>query len=180
MFTTTEPEPGAAIVAGASVAVKPAGAPETVRATAELKPLRRAEVMPTCEVFPIMAVTEVALGVSVNVGVGTTTDTLTLAVWPPPTPVTVIAYVPGITVEAAVTFKVDAPEPGEAIVGDEKVAIIPVGIPVTVNATADFRVALAVEVIVTGTVLPTATVRVLEDALNDSVAATPFVTSLQW
>ncbi len=44
---------------------------------------------------------------------------------------------PGVAVEVAAMFKVELPEPGDAIVAGEKLAVTPVGIPDTVRITAE-------------------------------------------
>jgi len=56
--------------------------------------------------------------------------------------------VPAARVEEAMTFSTSVPEPGEAMEGDAKVAVRPVGAPATVRDTADFSKAPAVEVMV--------------------------------
>lgn len=55
-----EPEPGAAIEAGLKLTVTPAGAPDAVRATAELNPPEIAVVMAEVPLLPW--VTETAVG----------------------------------------------------------------------------------------------------------------------
>ena len=55
---------------------------------------------------------------------------------------------PAARVAEATTFSKSVPEPGEAMDGDAKVAVRPVGAPDTVKVTADFSSAPAMEVIV--------------------------------
>lgn len=55
---------------------------------------------------------------------------------------------PAARVEEATTFSKSVPEPGEAMVGDAKVVVRPLGAPLMVRETADFSKAPAVEVIV--------------------------------
>ncbi len=44
---------------------------------------------------------------------------------------------PGVADEVAAMFKVEPPEPGDAMVAGEKLAVTPVGIPNTVRVTAE-------------------------------------------
>jgi hypothetical protein len=57
-------------------------------------------------------------------------------VTPPPLAVTVKEVAPAALVEAADTVKVLEPVPGAAMLSDAKVAVTPLGTPVTDNATA--------------------------------------------
>jgi hypothetical protein len=63
------PEPGAAMDVGLKVTVTPVGAPEDVKAIAELNPPETAVVMVEVPLEPTTTETEVGEAVSVNAGV---------------------------------------------------------------------------------------------------------------
>lgn len=88
-----EPEPGAAMDAGLSVAVTPVGWPEAVKATAESKPPETVVVRVELPLAPCATETAVGEAVSVKAGVAlAVTVSEIAAVWVmlPPVPVTVI------------------------------------------------------------------------------------------
>ena len=87
------PEPGAAMDAGLKVAVTPAGAPDAVRAIAELNPPDTAVVMVETPLFPCATETEVGEAASVKAGLAaavTVSEIVADSVSPPPVPVRVI------------------------------------------------------------------------------------------
>ncbi len=120
--------------------------------------------------LPGITVAATAPVVNEKVGTATVSVTLSFAVWLPPVPVTVKVYVPAATVVAAVNFKVAVPEPGDAIVAGVNAAVTPVGAPVTVKATADFRVSAALEVIVVWIDWPAGNVSAEEAAVRERAA----------
>ena len=89
--------------------------------------------------------------------------TVRLSVWvfvtPPPVAVTVSEAVPTVAVEVADNFKVLLPEPGEAMLAGEKVAVTPFGRPLMDKATADWKPFCAAVVKVTGMEPPVVTKR---------------------
>jgi hypothetical protein len=129
-------------------AVTPLGRPAIDRAIAELKPFDGDVATVSFTLLPALTFSDAELGVSVNVGAGITTEMASFAVCPAPVAATVSAYVPGVAEELAVTVKTSEPEPGDAIVLEANTAVTPVGAPEVTNVTADFRLALAVEVMV--------------------------------
>jgi len=87
------PEPGAAMEVGLKLAVTPVGAPDAVRAIAELKPPETAVVMVDTLLLPCDTETEVGEAVSVKAGLAaavTISEIVADSVRPPPVPVTVI------------------------------------------------------------------------------------------
>jgi hypothetical protein len=87
------PEPGAAMDVALKLAVTPVGAPDAVRAIAELKPPDTAVVMVETPLLPCATETEVGEAVSVKAGVAaavTVSEIVADSVRPPPVPVTVI------------------------------------------------------------------------------------------
>lgn len=90
---TELPEPGAGMLAGAKVAVTPAGVPLADMAMALSKPPEIAAVMVDVPFDPSATESEVGLAVRVKPGVlpvETVSETVVVWVTPPPTPVTVM------------------------------------------------------------------------------------------
>jgi hypothetical protein len=87
------PDPGAAIDVGLKLAVTPVGAPDAVRAIAELKPPDTAVVMVETPLLPCATETEVGEAVSVKAGLAaavTVSEIVADSARPPPVPVTLI------------------------------------------------------------------------------------------
>jgi hypothetical protein len=143
--TTALPVPGAARLLVESVAVTPDGSPLTPRLTAELKPPPAVARTVNDALVPGCSTTADVLDVSVM----PTTLTLTVVVFVSPSPVavTVSVYVFGGTVTAAARFRFVDPDPGAARVAGEKVAVIPVGMPATLNEIGALNPFTSVEVI---------------------------------
>ena len=89
-------------------------------------------------------------------GVGAVTVSETVVDWvtPPPTPVTVIEYVPVAVVEATVKVMVEVPEPGAAMDAGLKLTVTPDGWPVALKATAALKPPETAVVIVDDPLLP--------------------------
>ena len=87
----------------------------------------------------------------------TVSETTVVCVTPPPLPVTVIAYVPVVVVEATVKVTVELPEPGAAMDVGLKPTVTPVGWPVAVKATAELKPPEMAVVMVEVPLLPCAT-----------------------
>jgi hypothetical protein len=138
-------------VAGENVAVTPVGKPVVPSVTVPLKPF--CGVMPTVAVivWPFCIPSAAVGTASPKEGASRVNVKLDFAVCEPAVPVTVNVYTPGVAADVAAMFKVVLPEPGDAMVAGEKVAVTPVGIPDTVNATAELMplvVVLTVAVLV--------------------------------
>jgi hypothetical protein len=124
-------------VVGENVAVTPEGKPVVPRVTVPLKPFWGVMPATAVMVWPFCIPSAVLGPASPKEGARTVNVKLDLAVFEPAVPATVNVYTPVVAVEVAAMFKVALPEPGEAIVAGEKLAVTPVGIPDTVNATAE-------------------------------------------
>ena len=124
-------------VAGENVAVTPAGNPLVPSVTLPLKPF--CGVMPTTAVivWPFCIPSAAVGTASPKPGASTVNKKLDFAVCEPAVPLTVNVYTPGTAAAVAAIFKVLLPEPGEAIVAGAKLAVTPLGMPETVNATAE-------------------------------------------
>ena len=120
-------------VAGEKVAVTPAGKPVVPRVTVQLKPF--CGVMPTTAVmvWPFCIPCAVLGAARPKEGASTVNVKVDFAVCEPAVPVTVNVYMPGVAVAVAAIFKVELPEPGEAMVAGQKLAVTPVGKPDTVK-----------------------------------------------
>jgi hypothetical protein len=140
------PPAGGVTVAGAKLAVTPAGTPEMLRPVATLNPF----VLPTVTVvevppLPLAVDTLIAAGETARVKSGAgTTVTASEAEWltPPDVPVTVTLKVPTAAALEAEMMRVEEelpPAGGVTLLG-EKVAPMPFGkLPETARLTAEFR-----------------------------------------
>ena len=84
--------------------------------------------------------------------------TVVLCWTPPPLPVTVMGYVPGVVVLATVMVMVELPVPGAAIVAGLKPTVTPVGIPAADSAMELLKPPVAVVEMVEVPWFPSATV----------------------
>jgi hypothetical protein len=161
------PLSGAAMLAGAKLAVTPLGSPVIENTTAELNPFANV-VEKVMWVEPLRAtVALVALGVRVNPGVGTVRLSACVLVIPPPAADTVKVETPGAIVEPTDRVMVLCPLPGAAMLVGAKVAVTPLGSPITDSAMAELNPVPATVVRVMGIDPPRARLRV--EALSDSV-----------
>ena len=161
------PLPGAAMLAGAKLAVTPLGRLLIDNAMAELNPFANA-VVRVMWVEPLRATLAlVGLGVKVNPGVGTVRLSACVLVIPPPAADTVKPETPGATVEPTDRVMVLCPLPGAAMLVGAKVAVTPLGSPVTDSAMAEVNPVPATVVRVMGIDPPRAKLRL--EALSDSV-----------
>jgi len=134
------PLPGAAIPVGAKVAVTPLGSPLTDSATADWNPLSAAVDSLIAVAAPATNVAFVALGVSVKLrGITTASVKGCVFVTPPPEAVTIRVKEPAAVPEAAASVSVLLPLPGAAILLGARVAVTPLGRPLTDSATADWN-----------------------------------------
>lgn len=148
------PFPGAATLCGLKLALIPDGNPDTERATAALNPPNACVVRVT-DTFPLAGTdVEVVLPDKVKPGTFTVSDAVCLT--PPPLAVTTREYVPGATLDAAESVSLLVPEPGAAKLAGERLAVIPLGNPVTVSATAALNEFTGAVVRLTVVLLPAA------------------------
>ncbi len=136
------PPPGAAIDAGAKLAVTPAGKPDADSETAELNP--PLTVVEIDELPEVPCTTERLAGDAVRVKFGdaaalTVTAIVAVCVRPPPVAVTVALNVPVVAVLLAVNFNVELPVPGAAMEAGVKLAVTPAGNPETERLTAELN-----------------------------------------
>jgi len=94
----------------------------------------------------------------------TVSDTVVVCVIPPPTPVTVIGYVPSAAPLSTVKVNVELPLPGAAIGLGANPAVTPLGTPVALSVIAELKPPLIVVVIVDVPDDPCATLTALGDA----------------
>src|ERR1700722_1383511 len=152
MVRTDLPAPGAGI--GLTLKVVP-DPPD--RVMAELKPLPIFVVMVEVPLLPRAMVSVVGAAAMAKLPFApavTVRVTVVVSVRPPPTPLTVIGYVPATVVEATVRVRVDVPEPGAPIEVGLKPTVTPVGWPVADKATAELKPPAIVLVMVEVPLLP--------------------------
>jgi len=170
------PEPGAAMVAGAKLALMPVGSPLTEKLTAELKVALAAVVKVTLLCPPRVTVTA-ALAPRLKLGaISTVTVLLAVLMTPPPVAVIVIKYALGTTLVAALSVSVLVPEPGAAIPPGEKLAVMPLGSPLTARLMALLKVLFALVVSVRLPLFPAANVSEPELTLKLKLGAARTVT----
>jgi len=156
-----DPPEGGVTEVGLKVAVTPVGAPETDKATAELKPFREVTVMVDVPEAPCTIVREAGEADIEKSGAAETVR-LMVAVWvlPPPEPVTVRVYVPVAAEADTVMVRVDVAVPPEVSVTEVglNVAVTPVGAPETDRLTVPAKPLREVRVMVDVPELPCAIV----------------------
>jgi len=134
--STVDPEPGAPRLGEEKLAVTPAGMPVALNATAELNAGSPAIVSVTAALPPCGVVAVGALAVSVKPGGGVTVKASTaVRVSPPPFAVMVTERVVRGAVRLALSVSTLVPAPGAARLEGAKLAVTPVGKPLTENAT---------------------------------------------
>src|SRR5713101_3771651 len=158
------PFPGAATLCGLKLALIPDGNPDTERATSELNPPSACVVRVT-DTFPL-AETDAEVILPDKVKPGTFTVSGAVCMTPPPLAVTTSEYVPGATLDAAESVSLLVPEPGAAKLVGVRLAVIPVGNPVTVSATAALNEFAGTVVRLTVALLPAARDIELGDAVR--------------
>lgn len=172
------PEPGAAMGVGVKVTVMLDGKPFADRAIAALKPFRAVVVIveaPEPPTFTVSAVGDALRVKSAAGGVVTVRVTVVDWVTPPPVPVTVIEYVPGVVVEATARVRVEVPAPGAAMDVGLKLTVTPLGWPLADKAIAESKPLKTAVVIVAVPLLPGATESEVGEAemLKFGVVAAP-------
>ena len=124
------PLPGEAMLAGAKVAVRPAGSPLTDNVTAELNPVPAAVVIVSGVEAPGATLALVALDDSVKLALDCTVRlNARVLVVPPPTAPIVRLETPAVAVELTESVKVLFPLPGAAMLVGLRVAVTPLGSP---------------------------------------------------
>lgn len=94
----------------------------------------------------------------------TVSDTVVVCVMPPPTPVTVMVYVPAATVEPTAIVIVELPEPGAAIDVGLKLTVTPLGCPLAESEIAELKPPLTEVLMVEVPLLPCSTETELGEA----------------
>lgn len=149
------PFPGAAILAGANIAVAPFGRPLTARVIADLNPFVALVFNVNVVDLPLVTVAFARFAASAKVGITTDTATDAVRVSPPPVPVIVTAELPAAAFAAALIVAVTGAD--TVSVEEEKRTVIPVAVPLAVSVTGDVNPPCAVRVIVAAAELPAAT-----------------------
>ena len=145
------PPPGAAIVLGLKLTVVPVGAPEADNPTALLKPPPIVVVMVDVPCVPCTTFSAAGFAFTVRLGCCepvTVSVTVAVCCIPPPAPVTVIGYVPGVVLAPTTIVIAEVPAPGAGIVLGLKLTVVPVGAPVADRTIALLKPPLTVVVIV--------------------------------
>ena len=172
------PEPGAGMGLGLKVSILEP--PDKV--IAESKPPATFAVMVEVPELPLATVMALGDAVIAKIAVVAVSLTVVVCVMPPPLPVTVSVYVPFAVVVSTSRVKVEVPEPGAAIDVGLKLAVTPVGWPVTVKATAESKPPEMAVVILDVPLLPFATETVVGEAemvkLGDAVPASASIRAL--
>lgn len=167
--SVVEPPPGAAMPAGAKLAVTPLGSPLIENVIAALNPFANTVVSTIRVDPPRTKLTPAALAARVKPGAGTVKLMACVRVIPPPAADTVSVEAPGITAEPTESVSVLCPLPGAAMVVGLKVAVTPLGSPMVARDRADLNPAAPVAVTVMDPTPPRATVRL--EALSERVKA---------
>lgn len=153
--TVLFPVPGGAMLAGAKLAVTPAGNPLADNAIAALNPLDAKLETVSVVGVPTVKVTLLALEVNVKLGVVTVNETEVARVSPPPVPLSAIVEVPAAAFAATVIVAVTGAF--AVTVAEENLMVTPVGAPLADSVTGDVNPPCAVSEIVAVPELPCAT-----------------------
>ena len=151
--------PGA-ILAGAKLAVTPAGSPLIDKATVELNPFNAETATTNVVELPTATLTPVGFEVSAKLGAATVTLKARARVNPPPVPVTVIGKVAAGAPALALTVMVTGAL--GVRVGEEKDSVTPVGAPAADSVTGELNPPCALMVRVAVRWLPGEIVRLEE------------------
>ena len=170
--------PAPARAAGENVAVTPAGRLLADRLTAELNDPTLA-IVTLSEVLDFLATpAEAVLWYSVKSGGGETVNiSETLLVTPPPMAVIVMGYLPATVLGSALNVSALAPAPGAVTVPGEKLAVIPVGAPLALNATSELNPFATLRLTLTAAVAPNSTVDVVTPDFSVNVGGSVTVSA---
>jgi hypothetical protein len=144
------------------LAPTPDGNPEAEKAIAELNP-PSARVVRVKDAF-LLGGSDAVVALADKVKPGTFNVSAAVCLTSPPFAEMTSEYAPGATLDAAESVSLLVPEPGAAMLVGEKLAVIPVGNPVTVSATAALNEVEAAVVKLTVVLLPAARLIELGDA----------------
>ena len=134
------------MLAGAKVAVTPAGNPVADSAIADLNPPDPVVVTESVLGVPAVSVAAVVLGVSVKLFTATLKAREAVCVFPPPAPVIVIVDALAAALLAALIVAVTGAD--DVIVADENFTVTPVGAPLAVRVAGELKPPCAISVIV--------------------------------
>jgi hypothetical protein len=148
------PLPGAGIDDGLKVTVTPVGCPEAVNAIAELNAPLMAVVIIEVPLLPCCTETSAGEADMLKLAAATVNVTVVDCMTPPPVPVTVMGYTPGVAVVATIIVMVEEPLPGAGIEVGLKLTVTPAGCPEEDNAIAESKVPEIVVVIVEAPLTP--------------------------
>lgn len=163
-----DPVPGAAMGFGLKLTVTRLPCPEADNEIAELNPFKAVVVIVEDPELPRVTVTEDGEALMVKFGgfdEVTVSETVVVCVIPPPTPVTVMVYVPGVTLAATAMVITELPVPGAGIGLTLKVTVTPLGWPEADNVIALLKPFNAVVLMVEVPLFPCSTVTDDGDAL---------------
>jgi len=164
---TDDPVPGAGIGLGLKPTVTRLPCPEADNEIAELKPFKAVVLIVELPELFRATVSELGEALMLKSGVTPVTvrETVVVCVTPPPTPVTVIVYVPGVTLPPTAIVINEVPVPGAGIGFVPNVTVTPLGCPLADNVMALLKPFKAVVLMVEVPLLPCATVTDDGDAL---------------
>lgn len=164
---TDDPVPGAGMGFGLKLTVTRLPWPEADNEIAELKPFNAVVLIVEWPELPRVTVTEVGEALMLKSGVTPVTvrETVVVCVMPPPTPVTVMVYVPGVTLLPTAIVINEVPVPGAGIGFVPNVTVTPLGWPVADNVIALLKPFTAVVLMVDVPLWPCCTVTDDGDAL---------------
>jgi hypothetical protein len=149
------PLPGDAMLAGVKLVVTPLGSPLADSSICDWNPYSAAVVILMVVDAPADTIALVAAGVSEKLGGGKTVRLMgCVLVTPPPLAFTVKLKEPATVPEATVNVKVVLPLPGVAMAAGAKLAVTPLGSPLTDNAICDWKWLNAVVVSTSGVDAP--------------------------
>ena len=164
---TDDPVPGAGIGLGLKPTVTRLPCPEADNEIAELKPFKAVVLIVELPELFRATVSELGEALMLKSGITPVTvrETVVACVTPPPTPVTVMVYVPGVTLPPTAIVINEVPVPGAGIGFVPNVTVTPLGCPVADNVMALLKPFKAVVLMVDVPLLPCATVTEDGDAL---------------
>ena len=131
------PLPGDGIVVGLNVTVVPVGVPEADRLIELVNPPLIVVVMVEVPWLPCAILRDDGEAEIAKLGPATTVSVRVVFCWmPPPSPVTVMGYVPVGVLPPTVMVMVELPSPGSGMVCGLKLTVVPVGMPEADKLTA--------------------------------------------
>ena len=164
---TDDPVPGAGMGFGLKLTVTRPPWPEADNEIAELKPFKAVVLIVELPELPRATVSEAGEALILKSGVTPVTvrETVVVCVMPPPTPETVMVYVPGVTLAPTAIVINEVPVPGAGIGLVPNVTVTPLGCPEADNVMALLKPFKAVVLMVDVPLWPCCTVTEDGDAL---------------